>query len=323
MQNPIEQFRAALLARAIVPPDMIDADGELHRCDAVGKGGKGDAAYILHLDGLPAGGFENHRDGLGWQTWRASGPDNPLTPSERAALAAKIEAARIQRQREDAQRRKQARETAALVYADLPDCTRGDLHPYLLAKGIQPVRGVRVLADAGQRPDGLAGALLIVPMRDAAGALHSLQYIDAAGQKRFLSGGRKQGCYFALGGAPAGVLCIAEGLATGASVNEATGHAVAVAFDAGNLEAAAVALRRKFPCLTLVLCADNDRGTPGNPGLNKARAAASAVGGIVALPVFDAGAPAGASDFNDLHQLHGLGAVRAQIDRALIGGTAS
>jgi len=59
----IDRFRAALAARDIVAPDRIIADGRLHRCDAAGKNGKGDAAYLLHLDGLPAGGLENWRDG--------------------------------------------------------------------------------------------------------------------------------------------------------------------------------------------------------------------------------------------------------------------
>lgn len=66
----IDRFRAALAARDIVPPESIIADGSIHRCDAAGKNGKGDAAYLLHLDGIPAGGLENWRDGKGWESWR-------------------------------------------------------------------------------------------------------------------------------------------------------------------------------------------------------------------------------------------------------------
>ena len=58
----IERFRAALAARDIVPPRSIIADGSIHRCDASGRNGRGDAAYLLHLDGIPAGGLENWRD---------------------------------------------------------------------------------------------------------------------------------------------------------------------------------------------------------------------------------------------------------------------
>lgn len=67
----VAQFRAALEARGIIPPAELIADGALHRCDAAGRNGKADAAYILHLDGIPAGGFQNHRDGRGWEDWRA------------------------------------------------------------------------------------------------------------------------------------------------------------------------------------------------------------------------------------------------------------
>jgi putative DNA primase/helicase len=105
-------------------------------------------------------------------------------------------------------------------------------------------------------------------------------------------------------GKPDGLLYIAEGYATGASIHEATGYAVAVAFNAGNMVAVARTMRSKFPNLRLILCADDDTGTPGNPGLVKAREAAQAVGGSLAVPDFGNSRPEGATDFNDLHR-HG------------------
>jgi phage/plasmid primase-like uncharacterized protein len=56
----IDRFRAALAARGIVPPECIIADGSIHRCDAAGKNGKGDAVCLLQLDGIPAGGAVTH-----------------------------------------------------------------------------------------------------------------------------------------------------------------------------------------------------------------------------------------------------------------------
>src|SRR3981081_3589062 len=67
----VDQVRAALRARNIIPPATLLGDGTLHRCDAEGKNGKGDAAYVLHLDGPPAGGFQNWRDALGREGGRA------------------------------------------------------------------------------------------------------------------------------------------------------------------------------------------------------------------------------------------------------------
>jgi len=48
----------------------------------------------------------------------------------------------------------------------------------------------------GLRTDGYQ---LLVPMRSAGGVLHSLQFIDPTGTKRFLPGGRVTGDYFSIG----------------------------------------------------------------------------------------------------------------------------
>jgi len=61
----LDRFRAALIARDIVPPDPIIADGQLHRCNAAGARGRGDAAYLLHLDGLPAAWRTGATDSVG------------------------------------------------------------------------------------------------------------------------------------------------------------------------------------------------------------------------------------------------------------------
>ena len=126
-----------------------------------------------------------------------------------------------------------------------------------------------------------------VPARDLHGVLHTLQFIGAYGAKRFLTGGRIQGCYFAIGSKPFDQILLAEGLATGSTLHQATGAAVAVCFNCGNLLAVARALREKYPMLRLVVCADNDVATPGNPGLTHGRAAALAVGGFLAVPRFE------------------------------------
>jgi putative DNA primase/helicase len=193
-------------------------------------------------------------------------------------------------------------------------------HPYLSAKGV---------AAHGLRVEGMGGSgagLLLVPLRDAAGTLHSLQTIAPDGAKRFLPGGRVRGCYHGMGkpsgvlvaGKPCGVLVVAEGYATAASIHAATGLAVAAAFSASNLEPVAQALRRKYPALTLVLAADDDWRTAGNPGRAAAQQAALAVGGLLVVPHFPVQRD-GATDFNDLHRLAGLGAVRACFAEVLEG----
>ena len=150
---------------------------------------------------------------------------------------------------------------------------------------------------------------MLVPLRDTAGKLHSLQTITPDGEKRFK--GRMKGCYHAIGSKPDDMLVIAEGYATGASIHEATGWPVAVAFNAGNLGPVAMALHKAYPALTLVMAADDDHHqTEGNPGLTAARQAALAVGGFVVAPQFPADRPPKATDFNDLAAIAGLSAVR-------------
>jgi len=106
---------------------------------------------------------------------------------------------------------------------------------------------------------------LVVPVRDAAGHLHGLQFFGASGAKRLLKGGRVAGLYCLIG-IPGSTVCIAEGYATGASIHVATGYAVAVANNAGNLGPVSAVIREKHPEEQLIVRADDDAGTPGNPG---------------------------------------------------------
>lgn len=198
-------------------------------------------------------------------------------------------------------------------------------HPYLARKGIKP-QGVRVgpyvynaLNNANEWERRQKENCLLIPLRDTDGAIWNLQAIfpdtELDRDKGFLSGGKVSGLYFSIG-KPSGVICICEGYATGASIHEATGHAVAVAFNAGNLGKVAKKIRDKYPEGKIILCADHDQWTKGNPGATKATEAAQAINGALAVPQFKntEGQP---TDFNDLHASEGLEAVRAAINNAL------
>jgi len=317
MNSAVQHFKDAMTQRNIIPPQDLIADGNIHRCDTTGKNGKGDASYLLHLDSYPAGGFENHQDGKGWENWRAD-TGRPLTHAEEAIQKAKTEASRRKRDADQAARRQEAQESANLLWSNAHSCAE---HGYLKLKGVLAYKVNTMAANTarGFIPNlsrKLVGNLLIIPMRDTGEVLQSLQFITSEGVKRPLTGGRKQGCYHSIG-RPDGVLCITEGYATGASIHQATGHAVAVAFDSGNLLPVANALRQKFPTLKLVICADDDTNTPGNPGLTKATEAAKAVGGLVALPDFGKARGERDTDFNDLHKAQGESAVARCINAAI------
>ena len=305
MREAIEQFRTAIDNAGLHPPEAVEPDGKLHRFSSSGRRNDDAGWYVYHNDGIPAGAFGDWRSGLS-ETWRASS-DRTLAPGEERPVRAREKVTRRSRDAEIARRRAEAAKKATAIWQSARPAPAD--HPYLRMKEVN-AHGLRVHEGS-----------LIVPLRDGA-ALHSLQFIRPDGDKRFLSGGRVSGCSFLLGD-EGDALCIAEGFATGASIREATGCAVAVVFNAGNLQSVAVALRLKSPHLRLIICADDDTGASGNPGLTKAREAALAVGALLVVPDFDGDRPDGATDFNDLFRTAGPEAVRASIELALTVESAS
>lgn len=245
-------------------------DGALHRYRvSTDKAGSTNGWYVLHLDEKPFGAFGSWKTGQS-ESWTATA-FQAMSEAERKALAERMAAAKLARDTEQA-----AVHAAAAVRA------LGLWNPLKLATSENAYLKLKQVAAFGVRE--LRGQL-VVPVRNSDGELCSLQFIGADGRKTFLTGGRKRGCYHAIG-RPVAALCICEGYATGATIYQSTKHAVAVAFDAGNLEPVARALRGKFPGLAMVICADNDTETPGNPGLSAATKAARAVGAALAVPQF-------------------------------------
>jgi putative DNA primase/helicase len=302
MSDPIDLFKLAIAAAGLTPPDVIQADGKIHRFSSNGKPRDDSGWYMLHLDGIAGGAFGCWRAGF-TQNWCAKS-DTAMTQAERDAHRGRIAAMQAQREADDVQRQQQARDAVAVI---LGNASPARSHEYLTAKGIQP---------NGVKCDGVR---LLIPMRDTAGIVQSLQTIAPDGEKRFHPGGKVTGCYFGIG-KPDGLVIVCEGFATGASIRESTGHAVAVGFNAGNLQPVAVALRAKYPDLQIIIAADDDHLTAGNPGLTKARAAAQAVAGPVAVPVFPANRGDKDTDFNDLHQIAGPDEVKRCIDAATVCG---
>jgi putative DNA primase/helicase len=156
---------------------------------------------------------------------------------------------------------------------------------------------------------------LVLPLRDINGQLQSLQFISGDGAKKFLRGGRIAACFFTLADKADGPLVICEGYATGASIHQATDHILICAMNSGNLLEVANAARERWPQREIIIAADNDQFTDGNPGLTKATAAARAIRAKLAVPQFnDVGSKP--TDFNDLAIAEGLDAVREQIGSA-------
>lgn len=190
-----------------------------------------------------------------------------------------------------------------------------DNHPYLVRKGIQP-HGVGLLGglypDLPQalqrtRPYGdteAAQNVLVIPMQNVHGKILSCQFIAEDGSKTYLSGSKQKGGFFFIRGNDR--LWICEGFATGASLHEDTGDSVACAFDTGGLKPVTNALTAMYgSSRQILIMADDDWQTDGNPGLTKAQAAAQSNGVTVLQPDF-AGLPRGRkhTDYNDLRVLN-------------------
>ncbi len=288
--DPAAGLLAALIEAGIRPvdPGCIVADGRLHRFDAEGdRRGSRNGWYVLHHD---------HGAGGSWKaaitvTWTARSRRN-LDRAEKDRLYAEIRAAKAAEQR---QREAEHAETAQLAAELWERAQPADPnHPYLLKKRIAPglARQFRKARNA-----------LVLRVQDFDGNTRSLQYIGADGSKLLLSGGQKKGNFILVAGAlPADVVVVGEGLATCSTIaRDFKNAAVLAAIDCGNLMAVATEARRRYPRAKLVIAADDDRLTPGNPGLSKACEAGAAAGATVIRPNWPPGAPLHLSDFNDLH----------------------
>lgn len=244
-----------------------------------------------------------------------------MTQEQAEDRARQRDAARKQSEAEERHRQAEAAALAGRIFDAAKDASQ---HPYLDRKGVQ-AHGLRV----GQWPlfkkDGkhyaTAENVLLIPLRDAKGNITTLQGIfdekpyGFETEKAYLRDGKKSGSWHMIGQpGDGGTIALCEGYATGATVRELTGWCVVVCFDRTNLKPVAEQFRKANPSALIVICADNDAKTDGNPGVVNAKAAGAAVNGRVIVPEFtQQDADEGASDFNDLLHCYGADTARGQL----------
>jgi putative DNA primase/helicase len=295
-----DDFKQAMQAAGVEPGASVVADGALHRFQVEGdRPGSKNGWYVLHGDDPAAGQFGCFKRGIS-ETWCAKAYQT-LSAEEKARYKANMETVKSQRAWELSRLQGDCRTWCAERWKQSKDAT--DSHQYLQIKGVHAY-GLKMMKDS-----------LLIPLYDTAGIIQGIQFIQPDGSKTFKTGTAKQGNYFPIGKPKENTLLICEGYATGASLHEATGHAVAVAFDAGNLKPVAEALRLKYPALRLIICADNDQWGETNTGVIKGTEAARAVDGWLTIAnIRDTSSKP--TDFNDLHKLEGLEEIRRQIETA-------
>lgn len=297
-------FGSFIAACGFEPPERIEP-GRIVRFSTNGKRGD-DAGWALLFPDGDGGVVGDWRSGE-QQIWQAEKVQT-FTPEQKINWQRAIETAKREAEEQRRKDQDEVAKRAAEIWALSGPAAD---HPYAKRKGVSVALRVYHgdLTIGGMKCDGA----LLVPARRADGSMRSLQFIDAAGEKRYMPRGEIQG-NFHMVGRPAGTICVAEGLATAASVAEATGHATAVAFDAGNLMPVCKALRAKYPQASIIVCADNDAGVIAgkvkNPGVTHGRAAAEAVSGRVVVPELGGEK----CDWNDLHVKQGKEVVRLGVD---------
>ena len=298
IDDAIEQFRNAMQDCGLIPPQRIIGDGTLQRCATEGKAHGDDGCYILFLDGIPAGGMQNHRTGTGWMKWRAN-IGRRLTDAERASISAKAKAE--QRQRE-ADKWKRWQESASVCKAILAAAApAADDHPYLKRKKVPAHPGLML----GYWKQYYKADCLLLPMVEGYGDKAVIWGVQAIfpekdpllnRDKDFLKGARKTGLHFLIGEIIEGATVhIAEGYSTGMSVHLATGAPVIVGFDAGNLSS--ITLPALPLAQEIVIAADNDESQAGLIGAKKAAEKFMKEGRTVRIAM----PPETGTDFNDYY----------------------
>lgn len=261
---PEEQLRDAMLAAGLEPPDELLLDGKIHRFKSGTKGsgshgGDKPGWYLIFGDGVPAGRFGCWRAGVE-VTWRAE-VGRKLTASEEMAHARRMAEAKALRDAELERKHEVAAATVETIWTSAQAASPD--HPYLKRKGIG-VHGARVTGDGR----------LVVPLYGQNGALASLQYIAHDGGKLYHPGGEAGGKFWMIGTMDEpGVLYVAEGFATAATIHETTGRPCVASYSASSLVPVTGIMREMYGATQdIVIVADHDKHGVGQKYAEQASA---------------------------------------------------
>ena len=290
-----DSFRNAIIDRVGYDPGSVIQDGLYHRFKTQKKH-KLDGFYTIDHEGH--GNFGNWNPEAKLNVVWIKDSFREMTDAEiREARARHKEAARKAREL-TANTQSVAAISASNVWEKGHPCIG---HAYLEKKKIKP-HGLRV-DDFGN---------LLLPI-SSGGKIVNVQRISLS-KKLFMKSAEKKGCYHEISGSP-DVIFIAEGFATAASINEATGCLTIVALDAGNLLPVAKTIRKKYgETQTIIIAADNDQWTEsGNTGIVCGQQAAKEIFASCLWPQFPNDDDAKRKDWNDYACLNGLEAVKAAL----------
>lgn len=305
-REALERFRLDAEAAGLSFPNGIEADDRWHSVPAdTGKGTRKDKGSYRYSDnGKPRGIYRNwSSEPVGWtcpdDLWRA------IREEDRANGRSTLAALQLETERKAAENAEQKASQDAVAARALERWNRAQ--PLELSVGYLDRKGVK---SYGLRIE--EHSVILIPLYRAKDDLRGYQTIHPNGEKRYARGMERSGTYYPIPGTLETVY-VCEGYATGATIREATGALTVCSMDSTQLPAVAAYVRSLLPSARLIIAADDDHRTTGNPGMKAARIAAERTGASIRAPQFPETREERDTDYNDLARLTSVEEVRRQL----------
>ena len=281
----ISEFHNFLSNQGVAIKGQLKTDGSVDEAhDKNDPKKKRKYYYFFYLDqDYPYGELRRYSDqGEAFAKFRPKNVEK-LTDDQRQELNEVIKQKQIEAEKKQKESQNKAAKRAQ------SDWERGkpvESHPYLEKKQV---------SSYGLRED-YKGRLMI-PLYNAKRKIVGIQYIKGDGTKRFLTGTKKKGSFFTLGGNQlknTNKINYCEGYATAASFYEDHNEPVVVAFDAGNLSPVAEIIFKDYQNHEHIFIADNDESETGEREASKACQLIKSKGGKSSVKM-----PKELGDYND------------------------
>lgn len=298
-RNSLFDLQSALLAKGLLVKNII-LDGNIHRVPTRDKPNSVNGWYIgtQSSDGNFICSYGDWRDAHN-KSFYSSFTDKAAEKefkerSDKAWNEASVEERRAYREAN----------IAALKKYEAADSDNVHLHPYIEAKGIKPLPGMKV-----------SNAQIMIPLQNLEKQFVGMQLIDANGLKKFSFKAKPKEGFAFIGTNPDllphdSKIIVCEGFATGASLYEATGLPVVIVWSCTFAPHGVKALRSHTQA-EIIVCLDNDKSGAGQTAAQKI---CEEVENCIDRTPQTAGA-----DYNDIKLMQGVAEVRRQVLRERFG----
>lgn len=325
----LRQFNKKLRECGLLLESLPIMDGKIHRCKVEGdRGREASGAYQGYLDGYPNGWIHNFKtdERVKFKYAMSASYNTSTTTYNRDKVMEQRKANTQAKERHQQELQEKTTKRLKIEFANaLP---ARDSHPYLESKNIS-IQNINIKVDTFNN--------LLIPLRDVNGKVQSLQRIMPNGSKiygviktaqerqnneEFLA--RKNGLFFTQRPLEEhSEFFVCEGFASAMSMSEILNKPSIAAMDCGNLLNVCDELVSKYPHKRITICADNDmkKEVQGkrNAGMEAARACQEKYPQIrIIYPQIQPSEIEKVSDFNDLVNLRGFEAVRAEVERQIV-----